>query len=154
MKRFFLSILIFLSALTAFGQGQEASVSQRYFDAKIREFVYRLHLSEEQRTQFIPIYKSYNDEMRAAVGEREKRTTPPATAKEAAALEKARIERQQAAQAVRMKYVDIFATVLNPDQLNRLYQEESQIQRKLMRRKNGHGPGQGRGHGSPSQRNH
>ena len=154
MKRLFLSILISLSALTAFGQGQDASVNQRYFDAKIREFVYRLHLTDQQKEQFIPIYKRYNDEMRATVGEREKRTTPPATAEEAAALEKTRIERQQAAQAIRMKYVDEFATVLDPDQLSRLYQVESQIQRKLMSRKNGHGSGQGRGHGRPGPRNH
>ena len=146
MKRLFLSILISLSALTAFGQGQDASVNQRYFDAKIREFVYRLHLTDQQKEQFIPIYKRYNDEMRAAVGEREKRTTPPATAEEAATLEKTRIGRQQAAQAIRMKYVDEFATVLDPDQLSRLYQVESQIRRKLMSRKNGHG--------RPGPRNH
>lgn len=154
MKRLFLSILISLSALTAFGQGQEDSVNQRYFDAKIREFVYRLNLSDQQKEQFIPIYKRYNDEMRAAVGERENRTTPPATAEEAAALEKTRIERQQAAQAIRINYVDEFATVLDPDQLSRLYQVESQIQRKLMSRKNGHSSGQGRRHGRPGPRNH
>ena len=129
-------------------------MNQRYFDAKIREFVYRLHLTDQQKEQFIPIYKRYIDEMRATVGEREKRTTPPATAEEAAALEKTRIERQQAAQAIRMKYVDEFATVLDPDQLSRLYQVESQIQRKLMSRKNGHGSGKGHGHGKPAPRKH
>ena len=152
--RFAAFISALLVSLTAFGQGQEDSVNQRYFDAKIREFVYRLNLSDQQKEQFIPIYKRYNDEMRAAVGERENRTTPPATAEEAAALEKTRIERQQAAQAIRMNYVDEFATVLDPDQLSRLYQVESQIQRKLMSRKNGHGSGQGRRHGRLGPRNH
>lgn len=150
MKRLFLSILVAMMAFTAFCQEQEESVKQRFFDAKIREFVYRLELTDQQKEQFIPIYKRYNDEMKATVvGNREKRPTPPATAEEAAALEKSRIERQQAAQAIRMKYVDEFATVLNPGQLSRLFEVESQIQRKLMNRKSGHGPGQGRGHGHP-----
>lgn len=150
MKRLFLSILIAMMSFTAFCQEQEESVKQRFFDAKIREFVYRLELTDQQKEQFIPIYKRYNDEMKAAVvGNREKRPMPPATAEEAAALEKSRIERQQAAQAIRMKYVDEFATVLNPGQLSRLFEVESQIQRKLMNRKSGHGPGQGRGHGHP-----
>lgn len=152
MKHLFISIFVFLSALTAFGQGQEAAVNQRYFDAKIREFVYRLHLNDQQKEQFIPIYKRYNDEMRAAVGEHKKHSKPSATAEEAAALEKARIERQQAAQAIRMKYVDEFATVLQPDQLSRLYQVESQIQHKLMSRKSGRGSGHGRGHGGSGTR--
>ena len=143
MKKILLSFLIGLSALTAFGQSQGGDVNQRYFDAKIREFVYRLNLTDQQRDAFIPIYKRYNDEMRAAVGEREKPDERPATAEEAAALAKARIERQQLAQSIRMKYVDEFAAVLDPDQLSRLYEVESQIQRKLMSRKNGNRPGPG-----------
>ena len=140
MKRFLVTLFISLSALTAFGQSQGGDVNQRYFDAKIREFVYRLHLTDQQRDAFIPIYKRYNDEMRSSIGEREKPATPPSNSEDAAAAAKARIERQQQAQTIRMKYVDEFATVLNPDQLSRLYEVESQIQRKLMSRKNGHKP--------------
>lgn len=143
MKKFFLSILIGLSALTAFGQNQAGEVNQRYFDAKIREFVYRLNLTDQQRDAFIPIYKRYNEEMRAAVGEREKPDAKPSTAEEAVAMAKARIERQQIAQTIRMKYVDEFAAVLNPDQMGRLYEVESQIQRKLLGRKNGGRSGRG-----------
>ncbi len=143
MKKFFLSLLISLSALTAFGQNQAGEVNQRYFDAKIREFVYRLNLTDQQRDAFIPIYKRYNNEMRATVGERKKPDPRPATAEEAAALAKVRIERQQMAQSIRMKYVDEFAAVLNPDQMGRLYEVESQIQRKLMSRKNGDHPAHG-----------
>lgn len=127
-----------LSSLAAYAQENSGEVSQRYFDAKIREFVYRLELSDQQKEQFVPIYKQYNDEMREKVGERPKRGEKPATAEEAAALEKARIERQQTAQAIRLKYVDAFAKVLNPDQLSRLYDVESQIQKKLMKRKGEH----------------
>lgn len=137
MKKFFISLIIGLSAMTAFGQNQTGEVNQRYFDAKIREFVYRLNLTDQQRDAFIPIYKRYNDEMRATVGKREKPDTRPSTTEESAALAKARIKRQQMAQTIRMNYVDEFASVLNPEQLGRLYEVESQIQRKLMNRRSG-----------------
>lgn len=167
MKRFFLSVLISLSAITVFGQEQEESLNQRFFDAKIREFVYRLELTDQQKAEFIPIYTRYNDEKRAAVGEREERPNPPATIEEAAEFEKARLERQRTIQAIRIKYVDEFAKVLNADQLTQLYRVENQIQQNLSNRKDGHGPGhgqghdrghgqgrgQGRGHGGPGQRN-
>ena len=136
MKRSLTTLLIMFLSLAAFAQETGENVSQRYFDAKIREFVYRLELSDRQKEQFIPIYKKYNEEMRESVGERPRQDVRPATAEEAAALEKARIERQQTAQSIRLKYVDTFATVLTPDQLGRLYQVESDIQKKLMGRKN------------------
>ena len=144
MKRFLISLLIGLSALTAFGQEKSDAVNQRYFEAKIRELVYYLNLTDGQKEAFIPIYRRYNDEMRAVVGERKKPESRPGTSEEAAAVAKARIERQQQAQSIRMKYVDEFATVLEPDQLNRLYEVEGQIQRKLMNRQNGNRRGEGR----------
>ena len=144
MKRFLISLLIGLSALTAFGQEKSDAVNQRYFEAKIRELVYYLNLTDGQKEAFIPIYRRYNDEMRAVVGERKKPESRPGTSEEAAAVAKARIERQRQAQSIRMKYVDEFATVLEPDQLNRLYEVEGQIQRKLMNRQNGNRRGEGR----------
>ena len=144
MKRFLISLLIGLSALTAFGQEKSDAVNQRYFEAKIRELVYHLNLTDGQKEAFIPIYRRYNDEMRAVVGERKLPESRPGTSEEAAAVAKARIERQQQAQSIRMKYVDEFATVLEPDQLNRLYEVEGQIQRKLMNRQNGNRRGEGR----------
>ena len=145
MKRILITLLIGLFALTAFGQnhGHGSDVNQRYFDAKIREFVYRLNLTDQQRDAFIPIYKRYSDEMRASVGKLSRPDERPATSEDAAALTKARIERQQIAQNIRIKYVDEFAAVLAPDQMSRLYEVESQIQRKLMSRKNGGRPGPG-----------
>lgn len=145
MKRFLISLLIGFSALTAFGQEKSEAVNQRYFEAKIRELVYHLNLTDQQKEAFIPIYRRYNDEMRAVVGERKKPESRPGTSEEAAAVTKARIDRQQQAQSIRMKYVDAFATVLKPDQLSRLYEVEGQIQRKLMNRKDGNRRGESRG---------
>ena len=139
MKRLLITLLITLLAFTAFGQDKAGGISERYLEAKIREIVFRLHLTDQQKDSFVPIYRRYSEEMRTVVGEpRERRREKQATTEDAVAATKARIERQQAAQAVRLKYVDEFATVLEPDQMNRLYETENQIQQKLLRRKNGH----------------
>ena len=137
MKRILIPILLCLSSLTAICQEKAEDVNKRFFDAKIREFVYRLELTDTQRDAFIPIYKRYSDEMRATVGERQQNREKAVTSEEAAARAKEHIERQQRAQAVRLKYVDEFAAVLSPSQLGRLFDVENQIQRKLMSYKKG-----------------
>ena len=48
---------------------------------------------------------------------------------------KRRMLLQQQAQGIRMKYVDELATVLTPTQLERFFEVESIIQKKLMERK-------------------
>ena len=137
MKRIILATLLGLFAFAAYGQSQNEDINQRFFDVKIREFVYRLNLSDSQRDAFIPIYKRYNDEMRATIGVPDLSKERPSTTEEATAEAKARIERQQKAQAIRLKYVEEFAAVLDPDQLSRLYEVENYIQRKLLGRKYG-----------------
>ena len=158
MKRILIPILLCLSSLTAICQEKADDVNGRFFEAKIREFVYRLELTDSQRDAFIPIYKRYSDEMRAAVGERRQDRGKAATSEEAAARAKEHIERQQRAQSVRLKYVDEFASVLSPSQLGRLFEVENQIQRKLMSYKKGGQkpdgrPGQPRQSGKPGAPN-
>ena len=45
------------------------------------------------------------------------------------------MEMQQRAQGIRMKYVDKFATVLNARQIDRFFDVESAIQKKLKERR-------------------
>ena len=137
MKRMLISIILCLSTLTAICQEKAEEVNNRFFEAKIREFVYRLELTDSQRDAFIPVYKRYSDEMHAAVGERQRDHEKATTSEEAAARAKEHIERQQKAQAIRMKYVDEFAQILTPSQLSRLFEVENQIQRKLLNYKRG-----------------
>ena len=135
MKGIIIAILMSMSTIFAYGQNQGEDINQRFFDVKIREFVYRLNLSDNQRDAFIPIYKRYNDEMRITIGVPDLSKEPPSTTEEAMAKAKTRIERQQKAQAIRLKYLEEFATALDPDQLSRLYEVENYIQRKLLGRK-------------------
>ena len=145
MKRIFLTLFVGLCSLSLFAQEpqQGADLKQRYFDAKIHEFAYLLLLTDEQRDAFIPVYKRYDDEMKAAAADKTRCGPRPTTTEEAAAFVKARIAGQQAAQAIRLKYVDEFAAVLAPEQLCRLYDVEGQIQHKLKARQKGNFPGQG-----------
>lgn len=156
MKRILITLIAGLSVLTAFGQEKKGEdMEQRFFDAKIREFVYILDIKDSQKPDFVAVYKRYNDEMRAAIGKKEKPLKRPETAEAAAAALKSRLENQNKAQEIRIKYVDDFAKVLEPGQLLRLYDVESQIQHKLMNRQGGHGDkmgGKGKGKGfNPEQ---
>ena len=115
MKRIVFTLGIAMMAIAAYGQdNNEKPVNDRFLDAKIREYVYQLELSDEQKAQFVPIYKRYSEEMHSNMQ-----------------------RHGQKAQAVRLKYVDEFATVLEPKQLLKLFEIENGIQQKVMMRKGG-----------------
>ena len=159
MKQLLISMLLCLTTLTAAAQAPtQGNINEKVLDAKVRELVYRMHITDEQKAKFVPIYRRYNDEMRATWGEHAKgpkgkkgdkdkkdgkgqqgvkpqKPQKPATGKEAAELQKRKMERQQRAQAVRMKYIDELGAVLNADQVSRFFEVESKIQKKLMERK-------------------
>ena len=106
------------------------SLNERFYKAKLREMVYRLHITTEQQKKFEPIYRSYCEEMSALWAER-KRPIKPSTSSDAAAIAKRKMEMQQRAQGIRMKYIDKLATVLNAEQVDRFFEVESIIQKKL-----------------------
>ena len=144
MKKILLTISAMLAVITALAQKPDEGANGCFFDTKIREFVYRLELTREQEDQFVVLYKQYSEDMHAAVGDKKKDgfKVKDATVEEVAARVKARIERQQKAQNVRLAYVDKFAKILNGKQLNKLYKVEKEIQDKLKERK-GHLKGDG-----------
>ena len=153
MKKIALTLLLMLPAFLAGAQDKKEEINQDFFDAKLREYVYELNITDQQKPAFIEVLKRYDDEMHATMGKPEKPSEKPATSEDAAKRIKARLENQQKALAVRVKYVDEFAKVLNPDQLGRLFEVEGKIQKKLLERKNhnhghpGNGNGNGRGRG-------
>lgn len=131
-----LTALLMLVALAAAAQNKKSNeINEKLFDAKVSELVYRLDMSDDQKQKFIPIYRRYNQDMRAAWGERQK-PAKATTDEERLARAKQRMERQQRAQSVRLKYIDEFATVLSAKQVNQFFEAEGKIQKKLMDRKN------------------
>ena len=136
MKQFMILLIAVLVSLTAVASdGKSGSLNERFYQAKVRELTYRLHITTEQQKKFEPIYRAYCEEMTALWNER-KKPVKPSTSTDAAAMAKRKMEMQQRAQGIRMKYIDKFATILNANQVNRFFEVESMIQKKLKERRN------------------
>ena len=158
MKRSLILIAMMLVAFTAYAQDKkDQDPKERFFQARVKEMVYRLNITDEQKPEFVKVYKAYSDAMREAMGPMPKRDgmkkseRPKAdasqakperkkiTKEEAVKMEKAKVERQMNAQEVKLKYIDEFAKVLEPEQLVRFSGVEQQIQQKLRTRQQGKG---------------
>jgi len=142
MKQMIITLLLVLSTMTATAQEQKSNeVNEKYFNAKVSELVYRLDISDEQKEKFIPIYRRYNEEMKSLMKPRIKQKSnehKKPTDEEKLARTKQRMERQQQAQAIRLKYIDEFSTVLSAQQVNKFYEVENKIQKKLIERRSHH----------------
>ncbi|MBR7012725.1 MAG: hypothetical protein IKI10_07525 [Muribaculaceae bacterium] len=129
-KIMIIMVLVLVSLSSAASDDSNGSLNERLYKAKVRELVYRLHITADQQKKFEPIYRSYCEEMSALWASR-KRPIKPSTSGDAAAIAKRKMEMQQQAQGIRMKYIDRLATVLNADQVDRFFEVESRIQKKL-----------------------
>ena len=150
MKQLMMTMLLAIVAMTATAQDKKAGeINEKYFDARVSELVYRLDMSDDQKAKFTPIYKRYCEEMRALMGPimkhkkemkelKEKGEKKQLTEEEKLARTKKRMECQQQAQTIQLKYVDEFATVLSAEQVNKFFQVENNIQKKLKDRKMHH----------------
>lgn len=135
MKKIFIIMIVALISITGMAQSSNnGSLNERLYKAKVRELVYRLHITPEQQKKFEPIYRDYCEEMTDLWNDR-KRPIKPSSSSDAAAIAKRKMEMQQRAQGIRMKYIDRFATVLNANQVDRFYEVESIIQKKLKQRR-------------------
>ncbi len=132
MRKIMLVTLLALVSLCAVAG--EGSLNERFYQAKLRELVYRLHITDAQLKKFEPIYRSYCEEMTELWADRKKPISPN-TSTSAAAVEKRRMEMQQRAQGIRMKYIDKFATVLTAQQIEHFFEVESEIQKKIKARR-------------------
>ena len=131
MNKLMILFTLMLIGLTSAATGSNNGfLNERLYKAKVRELVYRLHITADQQKKFEPIYRSYCEEMSALWAER-KRPIKPSTSSDAAAIAKRKMEMQQRAQGIRMKYIDKLATVLNAEQVDRFFEVESIIQKKL-----------------------
>lgn len=124
-------MVVMLIGLTSMANdNSNGSLNERLYKAKVRELVYRLHITPAQQKKFEPIYRSYCDEMKELWASR-KRPIKPSTSNDAAAIAKRKMEMQQRAQGIRIRYIDKLATVLNAEQVDRFFEVESIIQKKL-----------------------
>ena len=120
-----------MATLSASAQTLSAdSLSARFFEAKVNELAERLHFTDAQKAEFVPVYRRYTDEMIAACGGYQ-RPLHQKSSEEAAASLNEYLQLQQRALAVRQKYVGQFAAVLDAQQLSRLYSADNMLQRKI-----------------------
>ncbi len=153
----FSALLLFVSLSVAAQNAQNDSINEKFFNAKVRELTYRLDIKDEQKKDFVAVYRRYNDDMRAVWGgprlkkgdkkanfqkkddkktdAQKKEMRQKRTSADVAAAQKRKMELQQKAQEVQMKYLDEFAKVLDAKQMSKFYEVESKIQKKLMERK-------------------
>ena len=110
-------------------------INERYFQAKVSELALRLEMTDSQKTKFKPVYRRYSEEMRQTVGVKQ-RPSKSLTDEERLELTKRKMQRQQQAQAIRIKYIDEFSRFLSASQVSRFFEVESEIQKKLMERRN------------------
>lgn len=136
-KIMILMVLVLLGLTTTANENDNNSLNERLYQAKVRELVYRLHITADQQKKFEPIYRNYCEEMSALWASR-KRPIKPSTSGDAAAMAKRKMEMQQQAQGIRMKYIDKLATVLNAEQVGRFFEVESIIQKKLKEKHDKH----------------
>ena len=132
MRQFIITLLVMLT-VTASAQ-DSVRINERYFQAKVCELALRLEMTDGQKSRFVPIYRRYSEEMRA-VASIKRRPSGPLTDEERLELTKRKIQRQQQAQTIRMRYVDEFSSVLSAVQVSRFFEVEGEIQKKLMQRR-------------------
>jgi len=140
------------AALTATTQDQKSeALNEKLFDAKVSELVYRLDMTNEQKEKFVPIYRRYNEEMHSIMGPRMKKMKAwkkgekkdgavkqekkSLTDEEKLARTRHRMEMQKKAQDIRLKYMDEFSKVLTAKQMNKFYEVESKMQKKMKNRR-------------------
>ena len=153
MKQTMMTMLLVLVAMTTAAQDKDhKKLRENFFNHKVEELAQTLNMSEEQKEKFVPIYRRYNDEMRAAIGPRKlgerkppkdcdkkphkdcDNKKPALSEEEQLERTKRKMENQQKAQAIRLKYVDEYATVLTAQQVNQLFEVEKDIAKRIVKR--------------------
>lgn len=130
MKHILFPIFFFLMALPIMGQTSKTrSFSQRLFNAKVEHIAKALNMSDKKKAAFLPIYKSYSEEMIKLWNEL------VSNSKDEMEQLKFSMRRQEKSQAIRLKYTDLFAKVLSAEEIRKFYQVENNIQQRLKEKK-------------------
>ena len=130
--RLLLFILSLLLAIPMAAQRpHNGNVQARFFEAKASEMCAKLLLSPEQKEKFLPIYKAYDEEMRAVWTKY--RVDKNCT--DSMERTKMRLTRQAKSQELRLKYVYKFSKVLTAEQVEKFYKTENDIQQRAKHRK-------------------
>lgn len=135
MKRYLVILLMFLGmAATVNARTIPQDKLEKIIEAKLRMIVERLQLTEQQQSEFAPIYTRYSNEMAKQFETYRKKERELRANKQENALKilNVRFESREKALKIQRSYYEKFAKVLTPDQLLKLELVENEIQRKIM----------------------
>lgn len=135
MKRYLVILLMFLGMVaTVNARTIPQDKLEKIIEAKLRMIVERLQLTEQQQSEFTPIYTRYSNEMAKQFETYRKKERELRANKQENALKilNVRFESREKALKIQRSYYEKFAKVLTPDQLLKLELVENEIQRKIM----------------------
>ena len=139
MKRF-LNILLIILIASGTAQAQRGQGLARIHAAKMAYISDRLRLTQEQSSNFIPVYNEYEKEVRSTrlsfLGKY--KGTHPDDADDATSRKYIddNLDYQQAIIDLKRKYNDRFLRTISPQQLADLYNAEREFRQILMKRLN------------------
>ena len=141
MKAFLKIILIVLITSTAaHAQPQRGQAMMRIHAAKMAYITDRLHLSQRQASDFIPLYNEYEKDVRSTrqsfMGKY--KGTHPDDADDATSRKYIddNLDYQQAVIDLKRKYNDRFLSIISPQQVADLYIAEREFRQILLKRLN------------------
>ncbi len=132
MRKIMIALLLMITIIASAQNVQK--INERYFQAKVSELALRLEMTDSQKAKFVPVYRRYSEEMRQTVGVRQQ-PSKNLSDEERLELTKRKMQRQQQAQAIRIKYLEEFSKFLSASQVSRFFEVESEIQKKLLERR-------------------
>ena len=75
----FIAMLLVSFTMAAQDNGNREEMKEKFFQAKVKEMVYRLDITDEQKPEFVKVYRAYTDAMREAFGNASSASTMPRT---------------------------------------------------------------------------
>lgn len=145
MKHFLVAIFITLTTFTAAFAQREKTV-ERIHAAKMAYITDRLHLSQRQAADFIPVYKDYEREVRETrmAFFKKYRGADPADVDDSTSrqLVDDNLDYQQKVIEIKRKYKDQFLKIISPRQFTALNAAEREFKQMLIKRLD-HGRGRG-----------
>jgi len=133
MKKLVQVILILLVATTGVW-AQHGQYMEQIHAAKMVYITDRLHLTSDQSMRFVPLYNTYEQEIRTT---RQKyRLNSPSDTDDATARQAVddNLDYQQDVIGIKRKYNDQFLKIISPTQLADMYKAEREFKQLLMKR--------------------
>ena len=137
MKKFILIMALLAVAVSAVAQpkGLSKEDKERFFNGKAKMMQKELKLSDEQMEKFLPVYKSFQEELKGIKRNREKADSLTMDIAYADVID--RLDYQEKVIKVQKNTLKELKSVLTPFQMIRFLDAERNVQKKIMDHKRG-----------------